>query len=71
MTRASHVADSDNKGFGFGEIETSCQSSLRGIYAIKCKESDRIYVGQGIDLKRRFLDHRRELRKGVHINTIL
>lgn len=60
-----------NNGFKFKNIADNCKSNLKGRYRIKCLENNRIYIGQGIDLKRRLWDHRRELRKGVHNNDII
>lgn len=37
-----------------------------GIYLIRCTATKRVYVGSAVDLKRRWTDHRRDLRNGVH-----
>ena len=37
-----------------------------GIYAIKNKINGKVYVGQAVNIKRRFYDHFRELRAGNH-----
>lgn len=43
-----------------------------GIYKIVSKiHTDRIYIGSGIDLTRRWYDHRRELRLQIHRNSRL
>lgn len=39
-----------------------------GIYTIKCIPTGKIYVGQTINLRRRWHSHRWHLRKGIHKN---
>ena len=42
-----------------------------GIYHIKNKTNDHIYIGQSIDIHRRFNDHLRALRQNAHYNIKL
>lgn len=39
-----------------------------GIYALQFIGTDKIYVGQSINIERRFTTHMREMNKNVHIN---
>lgn len=36
------------------------------VYAIRCKTNDKVYVGSSVKGKRRWADHRSDLRKGRH-----
>jgi hypothetical protein len=42
-----------------------------GVYQILCKKNWKIYVGSTVDLRARWDNHRRRLRKGVHANFYL
>ncbi len=42
-----------------------------GIYIIKNKLNNKVYVGQSVNLNRRIADHRRHLQNGSHKNTYL
>ena len=42
-----------------------------GIYTIYCKESNKYYVGQSIDVESRLKQHLRELKANTHINQSL
>ena len=42
-----------------------------GIYIIKCTESNKVYIGQSIDLKHRIYEHKSLLKKNKHINCHL
>lgn len=42
-----------------------------GIYGIRNKINDKMYVGQSIDVEYRFKTHLRDLRKGTHYNKHL
>jgi group I intron endonuclease len=44
---------------------------MTGIYAIVCLANRKIYVGQSVDIKRRFHNHKYKLRKGTHTNLSL
>jgi group I intron endonuclease len=45
---------------------------ISGIYKIQSlKKPHRIYVGSGVNIQRRWRDHLRELRKGIHYNPKL
>lgn len=63
--------EKDGYGFGFDEIAKKCKSNQQGIYSIKCLKNNKIYIGQGIDIRRRFIEHSRSLRQGRHNNTIM
>lgn len=39
-----------------------------GVYQIRCKRNEKIYVGSAVDLRRRWDVHRRALRECVHHN---
>jgi group I intron endonuclease len=39
-----------------------------GIYQIRNTANDRVYVGQSVNMLRRFADHRKLLRRGAHYN---
>lgn len=42
-----------------------------GIYIIKNVKSNKVYIGQSVDLHRRIIHHMRNLEKGTHKNTYL
>ena len=42
-----------------------------GVYCIKNKVSGKVYVGESIDIRRRWDSHRADLEKGDHYNEIL
>jgi group I intron endonuclease len=42
-----------------------------GIYIIRCLVNDKIYVGQAVNVRKRFISHRSMLRKGIHRNPHL
>lgn len=44
---------------------------MTGVYAIVCLANRKIYVGQSVDIHRRFHHHKYRLRKGVHTNLSL
>lgn len=44
---------------------------LSGIYKIYCKETDKYYIGQSVDVKNRINQHLRELKNKTHINRQL
>ncbi len=44
---------------------------ISGVYAIKNKLTDDLYIGSSDDIKRRWVQHRRELKAGRHYNKIL
>ena len=39
-----------------------------GIYMIKCKETEKVYIGQSVDVKKRFKHHIYDLKRGKHAN---
>ena len=43
----------------------------QGIYHITHRETGQVYVGSSVDIARRWTDHRRELRLGIHKNVLL
>ncbi len=45
--------------------------TICGIYGIRHIESGRVYVGQSIDVNRRFTEHKSELRNDKHYNLYL
>jgi group I intron endonuclease len=42
-----------------------------GIYQIECLRTGQRYIGQTVDAKRRFMNHRWELNVGCHVNAAL
>jgi len=42
-----------------------------GVYRIRCLPTGKIYVGSAVDLYERWYEHRRNLRRGNHINAHL
>lgn len=44
---------------------------IKGIYAIRNKLNEKVYIGQSIDVKNRLCHHRSELRNSRHYNTHL
>lgn len=53
------------------QIRYGQQSMQSGIYLIKCKENDTVYVGQSVNMSRRTAYHRQMLRRGEHDNRHL
>ncbi len=45
--------------------------NLCGIYAIECRTHSKIYIGQSSSIYRRWQEHKRQLRKGIHSNSHL
>lgn len=39
---------------------------MQGIYIISCTQENYVYIGSSIDIKRRWMEHKRDLNKGVH-----
>lgn len=46
-------------------------SKLCGVYSITCVASGRVYVGQSVDIERRWRNHRSRLRSGKAQNRVL
>jgi len=44
---------------------------MTGVYQIRCKANGRRYVGSSLDIKRRWKEHRSDLRKRRHCNARL
>lgn len=44
---------------------------MTGIYAITCVPTQKVYIGSSVDITRRWREHRRELRRGMHSNRHL
>lgn len=42
-----------------------------GIYRIQNNVNGKVYIGQSIDIKKRWKNHVRDLRKGAHVNVYL
>ena len=42
-----------------------------GIYLIRNKINNKVYVGQSVNIKARWSNHKRELEKGIHSNDHL
>lgn len=42
-----------------------------GIYIISCIETDKVYIGESLDISARIVQHFEKLRKGTHHNIIL
>ena len=42
-----------------------------GIYLIRNKINNKVYVGQSVNIKDRWSNHKRELEKGIHYNDHL
>lgn len=42
-----------------------------GIYMIECKETGKMYIGQSVNMKRRYQKHLADLKNGVHGNPYL
>jgi group I intron endonuclease len=58
----------------FGEIKFNidyCFKSNSGIYVIRNKIDDRIYIGSTINFYKRYKDHVRKLQYGIHANSHL
>lgn len=46
-------------------------TSTSGIYKIHCSADDRTYIGRSVHIERRWTEHRRNLRAGVHRNSFM
>ena len=42
-----------------------------GVYQIKCKSNEKIYIGSSMRIKERWYRHRKNLRSGYHSNKVL
>jgi group I intron endonuclease len=44
---------------------------LSGVYQIRCDTNRKIYIGSAVNIPARWAEHRRRLRRGVHVNKHL
>lgn len=44
---------------------------MKGIYLIKCKSENKVYIGQSKDIRKRYISHLSDLRKNKHKNLYL
>lgn len=44
---------------------------MTGIYKITCNQNNKVYIGQSTSIKRRWAQHKLELKKGIHSNRYL
>jgi hypothetical protein len=44
------------------------ESPIQGIYHISSKDRRMLYVGQSKNIAQRFIDHKRQMEKGIHPN---
>ncbi len=58
-----------NNPISFHDLEYEFATS--GVYAIHCKSTDTYYIGQGIVVLRRMVDHFTSLREGTHPNELI
>lgn len=63
------MSDLLNNPISFHDLEYEFATS--GVYAIWCKHTDTYYIGQGIVVLRRLVDHFTLLREGTHPNHSL
>jgi hypothetical protein len=42
-----------------------------GVYQIRCKRNGKIYIGSALNLRARWDNHRRDLRRGSHCNPYM
>lgn len=47
------------------------KGKVSGVYKIFCFKNGKIYIGQSVDVEKRFKDHKYNLRKNKHTNPIL
>lgn len=47
------------------------ENPISGIYCIEQLESHKKYIGQSVDIKTRWKNHKNELNRGVHHNDYL
>ncbi len=47
------------------------REKMCGIYKIENMVNHKLYIGQSVDIKKRWIEHRYELNKGVHMNDHL
>lgn len=63
------MTDLLNNPVSFHDLEYEFATS--GVYAIHCKSTDTYYIGQGIVVLRRLVDHFTSLREGAHPNELI
>lgn len=51
--------------------DIAVREKICGIYKIENKLNHKVYIGQSVDIQKRWIGHRYELNKGVHGNTHL
>ena len=44
---------------------------MTGIYKITCNQNNKVYIGQSTSIKRRWAQHRRDLKNNNHYNQYL
>jgi group I intron endonuclease len=47
------------------------REKVSGIYMIKNLTNEKIYIGQSVDIQKRFWDHKRELKYKTHRNSYI
>lgn len=49
--------------------KSSKKQKIKGIYTIRCKENNKVYVGRSEDIYKRWESHKNHFAKGNHQNT--
>lgn len=44
---------------------------MQGIYKISCSQENKVYIGSSVNITRRWMEHRRDLNKGIHHCSLL
>ena len=67
------LSDYDNRDYGSGGRTMKARSKLNisGIYQISCSRNGRVYVGQAVNIQKRWTHHRWCLNNGQHDNPHL
>lgn len=58
-------------GGKYNIFQTNRQISFSGIYLLKVLDTEKVYTGSSVDIKRRIKEHFSDLRRGTHSNQLL
>lgn len=70
MRRHDIITHKPTASLNFDSINKNLPS-VQGIYKITCIPNQKAYIGQSVNIRCRAHEHRRDLEKGTHDNTIM
>jgi group I intron endonuclease len=67
-SRAEEAARADLEQSAFWRAIEECPAEA-GVYGIRCRPPDYVYVGSSVDLRKRLKQHAARLQSGIHVNA--